>query len=195
MLPGIVGTIQATEAIKLILGVGESLAAGSCSFDALTMEFRTVKLRRDPDCPICGDQPTITALIDYEQFCGITPATTAAPALPPELIRRSKNSKRGSMRATVCGFSMCANRNEYQICRIPGSTLIPLGELPKRLAEIPQGPTRPTSSSTARWAAAAPRRSRCCASTASRRAKNLKGGILAWIDRVDPSQAKYDTST
>src|SRR5207344_1197326 len=86
VLPGIIGTIQATEAIKLIIGAGETLAGRLLLFDALAMSFRTLKLQRDPACPICGDAPTITTLIDYEQFCGITPAmrAAAAPGLPPE---------------------------------------------------------------------------------------------------------------
>src|SRR5205809_2172067 len=80
VLPGIIGVIQATEAIKLIIGAGEPLIGRLLLFDALRMSFRTLKLQRDPDCPVCGDHPTVTALIDYEQFCGITPATKAADA-------------------------------------------------------------------------------------------------------------------
>ena len=112
VLPGIIGTIQATEAIKLILGAGESLVGRLLLFDALTMQFRTLKLRRDPDCPVCGDHPTITTLIDYEQFCGITPAATrrSRRRCRRSSRRRSKSSRRGSIAAIASGSSTCASR-------------------------------------------------------------------------------------
>ena len=93
VLPGVVGTIQATEAIKLILGVGESLVGRLLLFDALQMKFRTLKLQKDRECPVCGDHPTVTKLIDYEQFCGITPAVKAGR--PAARSRRARDDGRG----------------------------------------------------------------------------------------------------
>ena len=144
VLPGIVGTIQATEALKLILGSGTTLAGRLLLLDALTMEFRTVKARRDPDCPVCGDHPSITALIDYEQFCGIAPAATpAAAGLPAEFETTVEELKARIDRRDAIWILDVREPNEFQICRIPGSTLIPLGELPKRLDEVPTGAGAP----------------------------------------------------
>ncbi len=143
VLPGIIGTIQATEAIKLILGIGNTLAGRLLLLDALSMEFRTMKLRRDPACPVCGDHPTVTALIDYQQFCGIPAATAAAastPAVPEIAVDALKSAIDRHDRLWILDVR---EPREFEICRIPGSTLIPLGELPKRIAEIPQGADAP----------------------------------------------------
>ena len=143
VLPGIIGTIQATEAIKLILGIGEPLIGRLLLFDALQMNFRELKLRRDPDCPVCGDHPTITELIDYEQFCGITPRPPPRrPAAVPEIDGRGAEGAR-SIAASALFILDVREPHEFEICRIPGSTLIPLGELPQRLGEIPQAPDAP----------------------------------------------------
>ena len=192
VLPGIVGTIQATEAIKLILGTGRTLAGRLLLFDAMTMEFRTVKTRRDASCPVCGDRPTITALIDYEQFCGVGPATAGGTAkLSPEL------------ETTVGEFQSRVNAgdrlwildvrepNEFQICRIPGSTLIPLGELPKRLADVPHGADAPDVVVHCKMGGRSAKAVALLRDHGFTRVKNLTGGILAWIDEVDPSQNKY----
>src|SRR6266545_4068915 len=136
VLPGVIGVIQATEAIKLILGTGQPLVGRLLLYDALQMRFRELKLRRDPECPICGDHPTIKALIDYDQFCGVVPAAHAPPAGGgvPELTVEELKAKmdRGE------DFDLLDVRepNESQICRIHGSTLIPLGELARRTAEL-----------------------------------------------------------
>ena len=133
VLPGIIGTIQATEAIKLVLGIGNTLAGRLLLVDALSMEFRTMKLRRDPACPVCGDHPTVTALIDYQQFCGIPASTAAAPSTPavPEIaVDALKSALDRRDRLWILDVR---EPREFEICRIPGSTLIPLGELPKRL--------------------------------------------------------------
>ena len=112
VLPGIIGTIQATEAIKLILGAGDSLAGRLLLFDALAMEFRTMKLRRDPDCPICGDHPTVKTLIDYEQFCGIVPAAAGGAGGPAARVRDHGRGAEGAARSarSASGFSTCASR-------------------------------------------------------------------------------------
>ena len=193
VLPGIVGTIQATEAIKLILGAGRTLAGRLLLFDALTMEFRTVKTRRDPDCPICGERRTINALIDYEQFCGLAPAGANPPkaSLPPEsetTVEELKSRIDGGDHPWILDVR---EPNEFQICRIPGSTLIPLGELPKRLAEIPQGANAPDIVVHCKMGGRSAKAVTLMRDQGFVRVKNLKGGILAWIDRVDPSQPKY----
>ena len=139
--PGVIGTIQATEAIKLILGVGEPLVGRLLLYDAFTMRFRELKLRRDPACPVCGDHPTVKALIDYEQFCGVRRRRRDRP--PPCRRRPSRTLKARIDRGDGCSSSTCASRASSRSAASPGSTLIPLGELPKRLAELPQGADAP----------------------------------------------------
>ena len=195
ILPGVVGTIQATEAVKLIMGVGEPLVGRFLVYDALRMRFRELKLRKDPDCPVCGDNPTVTELIDYEQFCGITPA---APA--PEPAAGAGADAAGGDDATVeqlkaridsaDGVFILDVREpqEYQICSIPGSTLIPLGDLPSRLAELEgRGEMIVHCKSGVRSAKAV----KLLREAGFAQARNLKGGILRWIDAVDPSLPKY----
>jgi molybdopterin/thiamine biosynthesis adenylyltransferase/rhodanese-related sulfurtransferase/molybdopterin converting factor small subunit len=191
VLPGIIGTIQATEAIKLILGIGTTLAGRLLLLDALSMEFRTMKLRRDPACPVCGDHPTVTALIDYQQFCGI-PAATAAAASTAAVPEITVDALKSALDRDEHPWILDVREpREFEICRIPGSTLIPLGELPKRLSEIPQGTDAPDIVVHCKMGG------RCAMAVALLRengitnARNLTGGILAWIDRVDPSLPKY----
>jgi adenylyltransferase/sulfurtransferase len=192
VLPGIVGTIQATEAIKIIVGAGQTLAGRLLLFDALAMEFRTLKLRRDPACPICGDHPTIKALIDYEQFCGIAPPTAAKPAgLPPEFETTAEDLKARLDRRDSVWILDVREKNEFDICRIPGSTLIPLGELPKRLEEIPHGADAPDIVVHCKMGGRSAKAVALLRDRGFTRVKNLTGGILAWIDRVDATQAKY----
>ena len=192
VLPGIVGTIQAAEAIKLITGIGETLAGRLLLFDALTMEFRMMKLRRDPNCPVCGDRPTVTALIDYEQFCGIAPARTASSGgLPPEWETSVESLKARIDRQDPVWILDVREPHEAAICRIAGATLIPLGELPKRLAEIPHGASAPDIVVHCKMGGRSAKAVRLLREQGFDRATNLAGGILAWIDRIDPSQAKY----
>jgi molybdopterin/thiamine biosynthesis adenylyltransferase/rhodanese-related sulfurtransferase/molybdopterin converting factor small subunit len=193
VLPGIIGTIQATEAIKLIIGAGQSLAGRLLLFDALHMSFRTLKLRREPACPICGDHPTIKALIDYEQFCGITPATGAGapPTLPRELETTVEEVKARLDRHDPIWILDVREKNEFDICRIPGSTLIPLGELARRLDELPQGPGSPEILVHCKMGGRSAKAVKLLREQGFTRVKNVTGGILAWIDRIDPSQPKY----
>ncbi len=189
VLPGVVGTIQATEAVKLIMGAGEPLVGRFLVYDALRMRFRELKLRKDPDCPVCGDAPTVTELIDYEQFCGVTPA---APAPEP--------AAGGADDATVEQLKARIDRGdgvfvldvrepqEYRICSIPGSTLIPLGDLSSRLHELAgRGEMIVHCKSGARSAKAV----KLLHEAGFAQARNLRGGILRWIDAVDPSLPKY----
>lgn len=188
ILPGVVGTLQATEAIKLILGAGESLVGRFLLFDALKMRFRELKVRRDPECPVCGDHPTITAPIDYDQFCGITPAAPAAPVTAESgdvTVEQLKDRLDGQEAFLLVDVR---EQREFEICRIPGSVLIPLGELPARLAELDgHDDVVVHCKSGARSAkAVALLRDRGYS-----QARNLRGGILAWIDRVDPTLPRY----
>jgi adenylyltransferase/sulfurtransferase len=191
VLPGIIGVIQATEAVKLIMGIGEPLVGRFLIYDALRMKFRELKLRKDPDCPVCGLHPTITHLIDYEQFCGITPVkqepvTVDSTNRATEItsVELKQRLDRGDRLMIVD----VREPNEYQINRIAGSTLIPLGDVPKRYAELdPAEEIVVQCKSGARSAKAAD----FLRSVGYTRVLNLKGGILDWIDKVDPTQPKY----
>ena len=189
ILPGVVGTLQATEAIKLILGAGESLVGRFLLFDALKMRFRELKVRQDPDCPVCGTHPTVTAPIDYDQFCGITPAApvAAAPTSGSGDVTVEELKSRLDGQDPVLLVDVREQR-EFEICRIPGSVLIPLGELPARLSEL-DGHTDMVvhCKSGARSAKAVA----LLHDAGYAQARNLQGGILAWIDRVDPTLPKY----
>ncbi len=190
VLPGVIGVIQATEAIKLLTGIGEPLVGRFLIYDALRMKFRELKLRKDPDCPVCGTHPTVTALIDYEQFCGIRPAAepamVAGSADPFEI--SAVDLKARIDRGDKLRIIDVREPNEYQINRIPGSVLIPLGEVPRRYAELdPDEELVMQCKVGGRSARAAD----FLRSVGFKRVLNLKGGILDWIDKVDPSQPKY----
>src|SRR5471032_2271725 len=135
VLPGIIGVIQATETIKLIIGVGEPLVGRFMIYDALKMKFRELKLRKDPDCPVCGTHPTVTTLIDYEQFCGVMPAAPEPAAVNSATEITSVELKQRMDRGDALKIVDVREPNEYQINRIPGSQLIPLGDIPKRSEE------------------------------------------------------------
>ena len=186
ILPGVVGTIQATEAVKLIIGVGEPLINRFLIYDALGMRFRELKLRRDPECPVCGDNPTVRELIDYEQFCGVT---AVAPDEAGDRGDTTVEELKARMDQNDALFILDVREpQEFQICRIPGSTLIPLNDLPKRLTELEGHDNMVVHcKSGARSAKAA----KLLHEAGFKKAQNLRGGILAWIDRVDPSLPKY----
>lgn len=192
VLPGIVGMIQGTEALKLMLGIGEPLIGRFLIFDALRMRFRELKLRKDPDCPVCGTHPTVTELIDYEQFCGVAPsaaghaggdeARSLGNDLTPTELKRKLDAGEKLVILDV------REPQEYQINRIPGSILIPLGELPQRYEELdPHAAIVCHCKSGARSAKAAG----FLRGVGFENIANMTGGILAWIDQVDPSQPKY----
>ena len=189
VLPGVIGTIQATEAIKLILGAGESLVGRLLLFDALQMKFRTLTLRKDKECPVCGDHPTVTKLIDYEVFCGITPAVKAADkgTISPDLETTVDVLKERLDRGDVFLLDVREPR-EYDIARIEGSVLIPLGELPKRMNELPKDRDIIVQCKSGVRSAKAVNLLR---EHGFDRAQNLKGGILAWIARIDSSLHTY----
>jgi len=190
VLPGLIGIIQATEAVKLIMGIGEPLIGRFLIYDALRMRFRELKLRKDPDCPVCGTHPTVTKLIDYEQFCGIAPAAqepvahTQNSAIELTSLELKQRLDRGD-RLTIVDVR---EPNELQINRIPGSLHIPLGDIPKRYNELdPAAEYVMQCKSGVRSGKAAD----FLRSVGFKRVLNLKGGILDWIDKVDPSQPKY----
>jgi adenylyltransferase/sulfurtransferase len=189
VLPGIIGVIQATEAIKLITGIGEPLIGRFLIYDALRMRFRELKLRKDPDCPVCGTHPTVTKLIDYEQFCGIHPAAPEPVAAQSSAMEiTAVDLKRRLDRGDDLRIIDVREPNEYQINRIPGSILIPLGDVPRRYQELdPEAEIVMQCKVGGRSAKAAD----FLRSVGFKRVLNLKGGILDWIDKVDPSQPKY----
>ena len=190
VLPGVIGVIQATESIKLLSGIGQPLIGRFLIYDALNMKFRELKLRKDPECPVCGTNPTVTKLIDYDQFCGIvqpaqdhlTGATVSATEITPVELKKKLDAGETPFILDV------REPNEYQINKIPGSTLIPLGELPRRYQELPKDRQIVTQCKMGGRSAKAQDFLKTVGFTD---VLNLKGGILAWIDTVDPSQPKY----
>lgn len=187
VLPGIVGMIQATEAIKLILGVGEPLIGRLLHFDALKMKFREFNLRHDSQCPVCGEKPTITSPIDYEDFCGTHTSSTSSnesevPTISVADLKRKMDKKNPMMILDV------REKFEYEIARIGGSTLIPLDELPDRISELDQNAEIVALCHTGVRSAWAVQflRGRGFAHSV-----NLEGGIDAWAKQIDPTMQKY----
>ena len=198
ILPGLVGIIQATEVIKLILGIGEPLVGRLLLVDALGMGFRTLKLRKNPDCPVCGTHPTVTELIDYDQFCGIEkPADSTTPLERPQEVKDVEGIPQISvkeLKARMDGGDIpfvldVRDPHEYVIANL-GVPQIPLGTLEQRLGEIPV--SKDTEIVT-----------QCKSGGRSQKAalllkqhgytnvKNLAGGITAWATEIDPTMAKY----
>ena len=190
VLPGIIGVIQATETIKLVLGAGEPLIGRFLIYDALRMRFRELKLRKDADCPVCGTHPTVTKLIDYEQFCGVAPHQVTDAAKPATAVDAltSRELKAELDRGEVLTIIDVREPQEYQINRIPGSVLIPLGDLPKRYVELDPNANLVMQCKSGMRSAKAQELLRSKGFT---RVRNLTGGVLGWIDQVDPTQPKY----
>jgi adenylyltransferase/sulfurtransferase len=186
VLPGIIGSIQAMETIKLILGAGQPLAGRLLLFDALAMNFRELRLRKNPACLICGPNRTIHELIDYEEFCGIrgeeTPANTAGI---PEITSRELKARLD--RGDDIFILDVRETHEYQICNLQGH-LIPLGELTRRVHELDSSREIVAHCRSGKRSADAVAFLR---QAGFRKIWNLKGGILAWSDEVDPSVPKY----
>jgi sulfur-carrier protein adenylyltransferase/sulfurtransferase len=185
ILPGLVGVIQATEVIKLILGQGEPLIGRLLLVDALGMKFRELKLRKNPDCPACGTHRTITKLIDYNQFCGIRgeekPVDAGIPEIQVEELKRRLDAGEDLFVLDV------RDPHEYQICNI-GGYLIPLNELPKRVNELDSSREIVAHCKMGGRSAKAVQFLR---QAGFQKVSNLKGGILAWADRIDPKMPKY----
>jgi adenylyltransferase/sulfurtransferase len=187
VLPGIVGTLQALEAIKNLAGIGEPLAGRLLVFDALSLTFRELKLRRNPGCPLCGDHPTITKLIDYEAFCGLGRGQASDPAVPEiDALELKTKFDRGD------DFVLLDVRepHEVEICRIQGSRLIPLGQIENRLAELE--PLRGAEIVVhCKGGVRSAKAIGILQSKGFARLWNLKGGILEWAEKVDPSLPRY----
>jgi molybdopterin/thiamine biosynthesis adenylyltransferase/rhodanese-related sulfurtransferase len=191
VVPGIIGTIQATETLKLILKAGETLIGRILILDALGMKFREIRLERDPECPVCGDHPSIHALRDYEQFCGTTIAGQAAEAagttegaeldVAPEDLQRTLGEGRPPLLLDV------REPMEFQLTRLPGALLIPLGELGERLGDLDATRDIVVYCHYGIRSVQATHLLRA----AGFRARNLAGGIAAWADRIDPTMVRY----
>jgi len=185
ILPGLLGVIQATEVIKLILGSGESLIGRLLLVDALGMRFRELKLRKNPECPACGAKPTIHELIDYQEFCGIrgeeAPVTAGVPEIQPAELKARLDASDNIFILDV------REPHEYQICNL-GGHLIPLGDLPARMNELDSSREIVAHCRSGVRSAKAVTLLR---QSGFGKVKNLAGGILAWADKVDPTVPKY----
>lgn len=188
VLPGIIGVMQAIEAVKLIMGIGQPLIGRLVHFDALNLKFREFKLRKDPKCPVCGDHPTITELIDYDQFCGIPEAKAAEEeeSHVPHITAPELKAKQDRGDAFV--LVDVREPYEYDICRIPGSRLIPLGQLASRMSELDSADEIVLQCKSGARSA---RALKLLQEAGFGKLSNLEGGILAWSDQVDSTVAKY----
>ena len=186
ILPGTIGLIQATETVKLILGIGEPLIGRLVLYDALAMRFRELKLRRNPECPVCGDHPTITKLIDYQEFCGIPNQSHEEKPMDGDIEPTEVKAKldRGDRFVLID----VREPHEYQICNIPQAKLIPLGDLPKRVNELDSADEIIAHCKSGMRSAKAVD---FLKQAGFKKVRNMKGGILAWSDKVDPTVPKY----
>ncbi len=186
VLPGIMGSIQAAETIKILLGRGRTLVGRLLLFDALQMEFTELTLRKNPACPICGTHPTVRELVDYEEFCGVRGEDALTPAGIPSISAKE-------LAAALAGPAPpllidVREPHEAEIARIPGAKLVPLGEVPARAAEIPQDRDVVLH---CRSGARSAKALQFLLTLGHTRVRNLEGGILAWADDVDPSVPRY----
>ena len=183
VLPGIVGSIQALEAMKLILGTGETLVGRLLLFEALAMRFRMLKVRKDPECAVCGENPTVTELIDYEAFCGIGACT---PYDGPEIaVRELAKEMKDNPDLVVIDVR---EQHEWDICHIEGANLIPLGELPDRLSELDGHKDIVTQCHTGERSIKA---LEILKAAGFGKVRSLRGGIDEWAVQVDQSLARY----
>jgi sulfur-carrier protein adenylyltransferase/sulfurtransferase len=202
ILPGLLGVIQATETIKLILGIGEPLIGRLLLVDALGMSFRTLKLRKNPECPVCGLNPTVTELIDYNQFCGIAPPTEVGPLevardkavgnhpvvdgipqITVEELKRKLDAKEDIFVLDV------REPHEYLIANL-GAPQIPVGEIERRVGELAAQKNREVIVHC-RSGARSQKAALVLKQAGFTNVSNLAGGILAWADKIDPSMPKY----
>jgi sulfur-carrier protein adenylyltransferase/sulfurtransferase len=188
ILPGLVGVIQATEVIKLILGKGDSLVGRLLLVDALNMRFRELKLRKNPECPVCGTHPTVTRLIDYDQFCGIAPETPQSAAVKNGIPQLSVKELKRRIDSGEDVFILDVREPyEYQIANI-GGRLIPQNDVPQRLAEIDRDREIVVQ---CRSGARSQKIAEYLKQAGYAKVVNLAGGILAWSDEIDPTVKKY----
>jgi len=183
VLPGIIGSIQAMETIKLVLGVGEPLIGRLVLFDALKLQFRELKLEKDPDCPVCGSHPTVTELIDYEAFCGIG----AEPSYDGAEITAQELQQEWERNSDLLVIDV-REPHEYEITHIEGAVLIPLGELPDRLNELDGHREIVTH---CHHGARSLKALEILKAAGFSKVRSLRGGIDAWAVNVDPSLPRY----
>jgi adenylyltransferase/sulfurtransferase len=202
ILPGLVGVIQATETIKLILGIGEPLIGRLLLVDALGMSFRTLKLRKNPECPVCGLNPTVTELIDYNQFCGIAPPSEVGPlevardkavgdhpvvdGIPQITVEELKHKLDAKEDIFVLDVR---EPHEYLIANL-GAPQIPVGEVERRIGELAAQKDREVVVHC-RSGARSQKAALILKQAGFTNVSNLAGGILAWADKIDPSMPKY----
>ncbi len=185
VLPGVIGTIQATEAIKLLTGIGEPLIGRLLLYDALALRFRELKLRRNPDCPVCGDHPTVTELIDYQQFCGISPEESYRDST----IEITPREAAEWLQSDHPPFLLDVREaNEWEICHLPGAVRISVNELAERMNELDSAVEMLVY---CRSGVRSARAVDLLRQAGFRKVKNLAGGILRWADEVDPGVPKY----
>jgi adenylyltransferase/sulfurtransferase len=183
VLPGLIGLVQATEVLKLLMGVGDSLSGRLLLYDALAMTFRTLKVRKDPDCPVCGTHPSIHQLMDYEEFCG---------ALPEGLDFENALTARELHQKLAAGEKLLLldvrEPHEAQISKLPDSRMIPLKELPARASELDSAEDIVVYCHHGMRSASAAQFLR---EAGFRKVRNLSGGVDAWAEHVDPDMARY----
>jgi adenylyltransferase/sulfurtransferase len=186
ILPGAIGVIQATETVKLVLGIGEPLIGRLLLYDALGMSFREMKLRKDPNCPVCGENPTVTELIDYQEFCGVPQAQAAEQenGVPEITVEELKSKLDNGENVNVLDVR---EPHEYEVANL-GARLIPLAELPERLAELDQDENLAVHCKTGGRSA---RAVKLLQDAGFQNVYNVKGGINAWSEEIDPSVPKY----
>ena len=188
VLPGIIGTIQATEAIKLILGIGEPLIGRFVIYDALRMRFRELKLPKDPECAVCGAHPTITELVEYEGYCSSAPLKGLTTLGQSGMDITVKELKERMDRGDAPTLIDVREPHEHAICTIPGAQLIPQGQLVEALANFdPSQEIVVHCKSGGRSARAV----EFMKSRGFTNARNLAGGVIAWVTEIDPTQPKY----
>jgi sulfur-carrier protein adenylyltransferase/sulfurtransferase len=188
ILPGLVGVIQATEAIKLILGKGETLAGRLLLVEALGMRFRELKLKRNPECPVCGDQPTVTELMDYEQFCGVEPTANKESSRVNGIQQMSVKELKERREAGEDVFVLDVREPyEYQIANL-GGVLMPMNDVPRRLAELDREREIVVHCKSG---GRSQRAAEFLQQAGYAKVKNLAGGIDAWTREIDPSMPKY----
>jgi adenylyltransferase/sulfurtransferase len=187
VLPGIIGTLQALEVIKLLLGEGDPLIGRLVLFDALKFKFRELKLRKNPECPICGSKPTIHSLIDYEQFCGINKDSNSGSVADEKTEITVERLKARLDRGEKIFILDVREPREYEIVNL-GVPLIPLSELPKRFGEL--DPSREIVVHCKMGGRSA-KAAAFLRQQGFRDVKNLIGGIDAWVNRIDPTLPRY----
>ena len=190
VLPGVIGSLQALEVIKIVLGTGKTLSGRLLIFDALELSWREVALRRNPDCPVCGDEPTQTGLIDYENFCGL-PSATEIESESNEFDEVGPRELKARLSGSEPPFLLDVREPyEWDVVSLEGdgAVLVPLGELAERLGELPEGRDIVVY---CRSGVRSARAAGLLVEAGLGPVSNLVGGVLAWVDEIDPSLPKY----